>query len=67
MTWTAPDANGATINGYEVQYRKQVADGETPEAWTAYTYTDASENVTSQLPATTLSVNRAGPGSRRDL
>ena len=56
VTWTAPDANGATVTGYEVQYRKQVADGETPEAWTAYTYTDANENVTSQLPAATLSI-----------
>ncbi|MDE2903093.1 MAG: fibronectin type III domain-containing protein [Chloroflexota bacterium] len=57
VTWTAPAANGATITGYEVQYRKKVADGETPEAWTAYTYTDANENVTSQLPAATLSIN----------
>ena len=57
VTWTALDANGATITGYEVQYRTKVADGETPEAWTAYTYTDASENVTSQLSASTLSIN----------
>ena len=57
VTWTAPDANGATITGYEAQYRRKVADGETPEAWTPYTYTDANENVTSQLPAATLSIN----------
>ncbi|MYD94712.1 MAG: hypothetical protein F4Y02_13705 [Chloroflexi bacterium] len=57
VTWTAPAANGATITGYEVQYRTKVADGETPEAWTAYTYTDANENVTSQLSASTLSIN----------
>ena len=56
VTWTAPDANGATIDGYKVQYRKQVADGETPNAWTAYTYTDASERVIVILPASTLSV-----------
>ena len=56
VTWTAPDANGATISGYEAQYRTKVADGETPEAWTAYTYTDTNEVVTSQLPAATLSI-----------
>ena len=56
VTWTAPDANGATINGYEVQYRKQVADGETPNAWTTYTYTDSNEVVSSTLPAATLSI-----------
>ena len=56
VTWTAPDANGTTIDGYKVQYRKQVADGETPNAWTAYTYTDANERVIVILPASTLSV-----------
>ncbi|MDE2868042.1 MAG: fibronectin type III domain-containing protein, partial [Chloroflexota bacterium] len=56
VTWTAPDANGTTINGYEVQYRKKVADGETPNAWTAYTYTDANENVTSRLAASATSL-----------
>ena len=56
VTWTAPDANGTTIDGYKVQYRKQVADGETPNAWTPYTYTDANELVLVVLPASTLSV-----------
>ena len=56
VTWTAPDANGTTINGYEVQYRTQVADGETPEAWTAYTTTDANGVATSKLSASTLSL-----------
>ena len=44
MTWTAPDANGATITGYEAQYRKKVADGETPNAWTTYTYDRRNDN-----------------------
>ncbi|MYA20950.1 MAG: hypothetical protein F4Z25_12065, partial [Chloroflexi bacterium] len=39
VTWTAASANGTTITGYEAQYRKQVADGETPKAWTAYSGT----------------------------
>ena len=29
VAWTAPAANGLTITGYEVQYRKKVAEGET--------------------------------------
>ena len=56
VSWTAPDASGATITGYEVQYRVQVADGETPNAWTTYTYTDDEDNTTSVLPATSTSV-----------
>ena len=56
VSWTAPEANGTTIDGYKVQYRKQVADGETPNAWTAYTFTDANERVIVILPASTLSV-----------
>ena len=57
VTWTAPDVTGVTITGYKVQYRKQVADGETPNAWTAYTYTDGEGNTTSALPASTLNIN----------
>ena len=60
VSWTAPDANGTTISGYEVQFRKKVADGETPEAWTTYTYTDDEDNVISELPATTTSVTLPG-------
>ena len=51
VTWTAPDANGTTITGYQVQYRKQ---GDT--AWTLYSYTDAEGNVMSTLPATPTGV-----------
>ncbi|MXY98465.1 MAG: hypothetical protein F4Z29_12135, partial [Gemmatimonadetes bacterium] len=39
VTWTAADANGLTITGYEAQYRVQVAEGETANAWTAYSGT----------------------------
>ena len=68
VTWTAPDANGTTITGYNIQYRKQVAAGEIPNAWTTYTYTD-SNNVVYQHAAgdRRLSINRAGPGGGRDL
>ena len=44
VTWTAPDANGTTITGYKVQYRKQGA-----TEWTDYS--------TSTLSATTTSLN----------
>ena len=60
VTWTAAEANGTTVTGYEVQYRKQVAAGDTPEAWTTYTYTDANDVETTVLPASTLTVNLAG-------
>ena len=39
VTWTAPDANGTTITGYAAQYRVKVAQGETENAWTAYSGT----------------------------
>ncbi|MYE33176.1 MAG: hypothetical protein F4X80_11125, partial [Chloroflexi bacterium] len=39
VSWTAPAANGLTITGYNAQYRKQVADGETANEWTDYTIT----------------------------
>ena len=55
MSWTAPNANGLTIGGYEVQFRKKVADGETPETWTTHTYTDANEVETSVLAASARS------------
>ena len=57
VAWTAPDANGLTITGYNVQYRKKVAEGEQANTWTDYTYTDANSVTTSTLPATTTSVN----------
>ena len=60
VTWTAPDANGATITGYEVQYRKKAADGQDAAAWTTYTYTDDEDNSTSELPATTTSITLPG-------
>ena len=39
VSWTAPAANGLTITGYNVQYRKKAADGEEAAAWTAYSGT----------------------------
>ncbi|MYE07093.1 MAG: hypothetical protein F4Y04_07745, partial [Chloroflexi bacterium] len=39
VTWTAPAANGTTITGYEVQYRKKAAEGEEAADWTAYSGT----------------------------
>ena len=55
--WTAADANGTTITGYQVQYRKKVADGETPNAWTTYAYADSDGVSTSTLDATATSIN----------
>ena len=57
VTWAAPDDDGLTITGYKAQYRKKVAEGETANAWTDYTYTDSNGNTVSQLPATTTSIN----------
>ena len=62
VTWTAAAANGLTITGYEAQYRKKVADGETANAWTLYQYEDPN-NAGSQislLSATTTSINLPG-------
>ncbi|MDE0473185.1 MAG: fibronectin type III domain-containing protein, partial [Gammaproteobacteria bacterium] len=60
VTWTAPAANGLTITGYNAQYRKQVAEGETANAWTDHTITDTNNQQTSTLPATTTSINLPG-------
>ncbi|MCY4571692.1 MAG: fibronectin type III domain-containing protein, partial [Gemmatimonadetes bacterium] len=56
VTWTAA-ANGLTITGYEGQYREQVADGETANAWTAYSGTLGAT-------ATTFNVPDLKPGGR---
>ena len=61
VSWTAPDANGLTITGYEVQYRKHGG------SWTTYSYKDANDVP----PAPTVRVDHqhqpAEPGGRRDL
>ncbi|MXY15554.1 MAG: hypothetical protein F4Y57_00705, partial [Acidobacteria bacterium] len=51
VAWAAPAANGTTITGYKAQYRVKVAEGETANAWTAYTGT---------LAATATTLNLAG-------
>ena len=56
-TWTAASANGLTISGYNAQYRKKAAQGETPADWTDYTVTDDNDQQTSNLSATTTSIN----------
>ena len=64
VTWTAADANGLTITGYEAQYRKKGDAG-----WTLYKYDDPNNPGTeiSLLSADTASDQPAGPGSRRHL
>ncbi len=36
VTWTTPAANGLTISWFQLQYRKQAAEGEDPAEWTIY-------------------------------
>ncbi|MDE0231449.1 MAG: fibronectin type III domain-containing protein [bacterium] len=50
ITWTAPDANGLTITGYEARYRKKAASGENPASWTTYTGTLSATTLTFNLP-----------------
>ena len=57
VTWTAADANGTTITGYEVQYREKPPQHGPAPAWITYTYTDSDDNTTSALSATTTSIN----------
>ena len=61
VTWTAADANGTAITGYEAQYRKKAAGGQNPAAWTIYKYDDPDNpgSQTSALPATATSLNLA--------
>ena len=69
VTWTAPDANGTTINGYEVQYRRKAATGEQAAAWTLYAYDDPNNpgSQISLLADTATSSQPAEPGGGRDL
>ena len=51
VTWTAATATGgATITGYQVQYRVKAADGETPAAWTLHNATLPSTATSVTLP-----------------
>ena len=67
VTWTAP-TGGDTITGYNVQYRVKVGEGETANAWTDYTVTDANEQV-DQRPCQRHDDQHQppGPDGRRDL
>ena len=57
VAWTAANANGLTITGYEAQYRIKVAEGETENTWTAYSgtlsATDTTFNLADLTPGTT--------------
>ena len=51
VTWTLATATGgATITGYQAQYRVKAADGETPAAWTMYNGTLPSTATSVTLP-----------------
>ena len=51
VMWTAAAAlGGATITGHEAQYRKEVAEGETANEWTAYSGTLSATTTTLNLP-----------------
>ena len=71
VTWTAPNANGTTINGYEVQYRRKAATGEQAAAWTLYTYDDPN-NPGSQISlladtATSVSLPNLAAGATYEV
>ena len=55
VTWTAANANGLTITGYNLQYRKQGA-----TEWTTHTADDGKGGQTANLPATARTVNLPG-------
>lgn len=58
VAWTAAEANGTTLTGYEAQYRVKVAEDEKENAWTDYTYlTDPNDPATE---TNTLSVTTTG-------
>ena len=66
VTWKEADANGLTIDGYRVKYRIKVAQGETENTWTQYTYTNPKTGTEEmKLPVTARSVNLPGltPGA----
>ena len=55
VTWTAAQANNATIARYEAQYREKVSGSETANAWTPHTRFDSTTNSeTTALPANSL-------------
>ena len=56
VAWTA-EANGLTITGYEVQYRKKAAESEEAAEWTTYTYTNTNGDASSVLPPAATSIN----------
>ncbi len=57
IVWTAAAANGATITGYEAQYRKKAAQSEQAAAWTDYTVDDGNGVQSKTLPASTRTIN----------
>ena len=50
VTWVAPTQPLWPVTGYKVQYRKQVAAGETELAWTAYSGALSATDTTVNLP-----------------
>ena len=67
MAWAAPAANGLTISGYNAQYRKKVAEGDTANAWTDYTITDANDQQTTDAARHHGQHHPPRPRGRRDL
>ena len=63
VTWIAPTQPPWTVAGYNVQYRKQVAAGETELAWTAYSGTLSATDTTVNLPGLEARCHLRGAGA----
>ena len=72
ITWTAAPTvgypiNPLTVTGYEVQYRKKVAEGEDANAWTDYTYTNSNDETVKLVSGTSLTLPGLDTGATYEV